>query len=67
MNLQEKLAREISRVTKILAHAEELPRESGGFLVTMCLTALDRACVAAGSDDISLVMLAIKQLEDFNE
>ena len=67
MNLQEKLAREISRVTKIMVHAGELPPESGGFLVTMCLVALDRACVAAGSSNIPLIMLAIKQLEEFNE
>ena len=67
MNLPEALSREVSRVTQILVHSQELPPSSGMFLVMECQGALERAHQAAGNNDILVQMAALEDLKSFNE
>ena len=70
MNAMEKLAREISRVTKLLAYNEtidrqNLPQINMKPVILMERTSIERACIACGSNDPQLVIGALADLEGF--
>jgi hypothetical protein len=68
MNASEKLAREIRRVTILQTEYEKLdgmPNVIVRPAVIMMDFALDRACIAAGSNDVLNVLAALKDLEGF--
>lgn len=70
MNLAEKLAREISRVTKIKSHYEEAGRRPGvnvAFALYDINDALEQAFAASGSNDVLQVMKAHARLEEIKE
>ena len=67
MNLAEGLSHQIERVTEILHNAQELPPQSGWFLVGQCRAALDAAHKANASGDVVAMLVAFKNLESFQE
>lgn len=70
MNLAEKLAREISRVTEIKCHFEEAGRMPGvnvAFALHDINKALELAFTAAGSNDVEQVIRAHGALEEIKE
>lgn len=65
MNIQEKLAREISRVTAIRERYEGLrhqPRVIVGPQIAMMTASLEEAFQAAGSNDIEAIMRSLQDL-----
>jgi hypothetical protein len=71
MNLAEGLAREIRRVAVLRCHYEEVGRADKRVVVApailMMNVALERACQAAGSDDVIEVMRAYEDLKGFEK
>jgi hypothetical protein len=63
MNLIEKITEEIERVTEIRTIYAQIP---GGQLAAVMITAaIEKAKTAAGSGDITQMMRAIRELEEF--
>ena len=70
MNVAEKLAREISRVTALRCRYEELRGdawEDAEPAIAMIAAAIEAGLKAAGVDDAITQMKAIKELEGFTE
>ena len=68
MNLPEKLAREIRRVTELRGEYEEidkLPNVIAGPAIMLMDAALEQACKAAGVDDPLVQMAALSDLQGF--
>lgn len=70
MNVAEKLAREIRRVTELrglYAEVGKMPQVVVGPAVMLMDAALEQACKAAGVDDALVQMAALQELEGFQE
>jgi hypothetical protein len=67
VNLAEALPIEQARCREILAHARELPAQSGFFLVLMLDQALRRAEQAAAAGDVVGMLTAYRDLKEFKE
>lgn len=70
MNVPEKLAREIRRVTELRCQYEEvgkLPNVIVGPAVMLMDAALEKACKAAGLDDALVQIAALRELEGFEK
>ena len=70
MNIVEKLAAEIQRVTALRARYQELqdlPQACAGPAIALMDHSLRNAQAAAGSGDIERIIAAIKDLEGFTE
>jgi len=70
MNVPEKLAREIRRVTELRCRYEEvdkLPNVIVGPAMMLMDAALEQACKAAGVDDALIQMAALQELEGFEK
>jgi len=70
MNVAEKLAREIRRVTELRCRYEEVGRMPNVIVEPAMMlmdAALEQACKAAGIDDALVQMDAIQELEGFEK
>lgn len=70
MNVSEKLAREIRRVTELRGHYEEAGRQPGVIVAPALLlmdAALEQACIAAGHHDALTQISAVQMLEGFEK
>jgi len=70
VNLAEKLAREIRRVTELrelYREAGKEPRVNVAPAMMMMDMALEAACIAAGKDDAVEQLAALKELEGFEK
>src|SRR5260370_30772403 len=70
MNVAESLAREIRRVAELRRHYEEvgrMPRVNVAPAMAMMDMALEKACVAAGSNDDVAVLRAHEDLKGFEK
>lgn len=70
MNVPEKLAREIRRVTELrglYAEVGQMPHVIVGPAVMLMDAALEQACKAAGINDAKVQMAALQELEGFKE
>lgn len=70
MNLPEKLAREIRRVTELREQYRKLegtPNVMVAPAMAMMNLALETACTAAGDDNVINQILALKELEGFEK
>lgn len=70
MNVAEKLAREIRRVTELRCRYEEVGRQPNVIVehvVSLMNAALERACAAAGTMDAYTQIVAVQALEAFEK
>lgn len=67
MNLVEKLAREIARIAVMRERARELPGSCGNFLVVSTTDSLEFAFKAIGSGEISPMMVAVQNLQEYKD
>ena len=70
MNVAEKLAREIRRVTELRERyrgLDKMPRVNTAPAMAMMHSALEAACVAAGQDDAEVQLAALRELEGFEK
>lgn len=65
MNVAEKLAREIRRVSGIRHHYVAVG-DAGKFALTLIDAALEQGCKAAGVDDAITQMVALQELKGFS-
>lgn len=70
MNVPEKLAREIRRVTELRCFYEEIGKTQNILVQPAMMlmdAALEQACKAAGLDDAPVQMSALQELEGFEK